>query len=228
MNFNDSTLIDVYNYTDGCVSVTSNIRPDGYLFEPSRDENPFVLQLSFGEVRGINTQSHVFREGHLQFDPSLEKEIYESLGVRKWESILKDEDIKKIILEPTKEGLELLMKIDSTSLFERVRGMVTQLYNSNAYDISTRVKNAIDSRYKELYEGKRITGIQIRKTTSEVEAEAKEDKQRELQEILAEERKKIEAQVRAEYEAKQAEGKETKKQSGTRNRTNPAQEAPSE
>lgn len=228
MNINDSTLVDVYNYTDGCVTVTSNIRPDGYLFEPSSEETPFVLQLSFGEVRGINTQSHVFREGYLRFDPSLEKEIYEALGVRNWESILKDEDIKKIILEPTKEGLELLMKINSTSLFERVRGMVTQLDNSNAYDISTRVKNAIGSRYKELYEGKRITDIQIRKTSSEMEAEAALKKEKELEDILAEERKKIEAEIRAEYEAKQKENKETKKQTGKRATVNGTQETPSE
>ncbi|WP_440118455.1 hypothetical protein [Paenibacillus sp. QZ-Y1] len=228
MSINDSTLIDVHNYTDGCVAVASNIKQDGYLFEPSSNDIPYVLQLSFSEVRGINTQSHVFREGYLRFDPAKEKDIYEALGVRNWETILTNKDIEKIILEPTKEGLELLMKIDSTSLFERVRGMVTQLDNSNAYDISTRVKNAIDSRYKELYEGKRITAIQIRKTSSEMEAEESSKKQKELEEILAEERKKIEAEIRAEFEAKQNENKETKKQTGKRVSANGAQEAPSE
>ncbi|MGR6760424.1 hypothetical protein ACU1JV_01080 [Paenibacillus sp. T2-29] len=88
-------------------------------------------------------------------------EIYEKLSIRDYKDILTNQDIKNIILRPTKEGLTKLIKIQSASLFERVRGLVIQLENTNFYDISTRVKSLIEERYKELYSGKRISEISI-------------------------------------------------------------------
>lgn len=228
MTINDNTLIDVHNFTDGCISVTSNIRPEGYLFEPATNGNPFVLQLAFIEVRGINTQSNVFREGFLRFDPEKEEEIYKALNIREWTNILTDEDIKSAILEPTKAKLERLIKIDSASLFERVRGMATQLDNSGAYDVSTRVKNAINERYKELYAGKRGTGIVIRETAAEIKAKEEEAQKKQLDELLAEERAKIEAEVRATVMAEIKAKEKEKKASDAKSRANNNQDASKE
>ncbi|PZT57490.1 hypothetical protein [Paenibacillus silvae] len=169
MDVVESTIIDVLNYSDSCVVVPTHIKPDGYLFEPAIDGQPYALQLSFSEIRGINSQSNLFREGFLRFRETESDSIYEKLGIRNAESILTDEDIKDIILTPTKDGLEKLIKIQSSSMFERIRGALIQLDNSNKYDISTRVKNVITERYRELYSGKRITEIVIRQTAHEVE-----------------------------------------------------------
>ncbi|MDR6779348.1 MULTISPECIES: hypothetical protein [Paenibacillus] len=95
------------------------------------------------------------------FDGEFSDEIYEKLSIRDYKDILTNQDIKNIILRPTKEGLTKLIKIQSASLFERVRGLVIQLENTKFYDISTRVKNVVEERYKELYSGKRISEISI-------------------------------------------------------------------
>ncbi|PYY28353.1 hypothetical protein [Paenibacillus illinoisensis] len=175
MDVIESTIIDVLNYSDSCVVVPTHIKPDGYLFEPAIDGEPYALQLSFSEIRGINSQSNLFREGFLRFREQEAESIYEKLGIRNTESILTDEEIKNIILLPTKSGLERLLKIQSSSMFERIRGLLVQLENSGKYDISTRVKNVITGRYKELYSGKRITEIVIRPTAQENE-KVEEDK----------------------------------------------------
>lgn len=169
MNIVDSTMINVLNYTDGNISIPTQIRPDGYLFEPTIDDQPFAIPLSFTEIRIVNSQSNIFREGNLRFDSELEKDVYEKLGIRDWENIMSDSQIRDIILHPTKEGLEKLIKITSASMFERVRGMLVQLDNSGMYDISVRVKNVISERYKELYVNKRISDIKVVSTLAEKE-----------------------------------------------------------
>jgi hypothetical protein len=194
MDVIDSSIIDVLNYSDSCVVVSTHIKPDGYLFDPAIDDQPFALQLSFAEIRGINSQSNVFREGFLRFQETEQKSIYEKLGIRNYESILTDDDIKHTILKPTKDGLERLLKIQSSSMFERIRGMLVQLENSNKYDISTRVKNVITERYKELYSGKKITEIVIRPTayeTAKVEENDSNSKVNELELQIAELNKKL-------------------------------------
>lgn len=167
MSITESTMINVLNYSDNLVSVPSHLKLEGYLFECASYEQPFPVPLSFAEIKLINSKSNVFREGVLFFDPEYESEVYEKLGISNWEHILTDEQIRNTILHPTKEGLEKFIRITSASMFERVRGILIMLENSGMYDISMRVKSVVQERYKELYNNKRISEIQITSTSSD-------------------------------------------------------------
>ncbi|KAF6626951.1 hypothetical protein H6F38_23120 [Paenibacillus sp. EKM208P] len=197
--FNDNTLIDVFNFSNSTVCVVTHLNPKGHQFEPAMTDNPFSIQMYFSEIRNINNQSNIFREGFLRFSKEKEKDVYEKLGISDWQNILKDTDIEDIILNPTKEGIERLLAIRSTSLFERVRGILIQLDNSGRHDISGRVKNAIQIRYKEIYQGKLQTEIIVAKTDAENEIERIEN---ERAAATARIREEVEAKIRAEYEEK--------------------------
>lgn len=189
---NDSTVIDVQNHLDNVIVVSTNIKPDGYVFEPGSEASPYTLQLSFAEIRGINSNSNVFREGYLRFHPDWEKEVYEKLGIRDYHEILTDNDIQDIILNPTKEKLEKVVSIQSTSLFERIRGMLVMLENQGRYDISTRVKGLINARYEELYRGKRKSDIVVRSTQYEETAKAELEAKKKYEEETDNLKKEIE------------------------------------
>lgn len=195
MNIVESTIVTVLNYSDSFASFPTQIKPDGYLFEPAlNDEQPFAIPISFSEIRVANSQSNIFREGVLRFEPEVEQEIYEKLGIRDWEQILSDNDIRNILLKPTKAGLEKIVKVTSSSLLERVRGMLIMLENTGMYDISIRVKDVVNKRYQELYNNQRKSDIVITATASEQAAESVD-----LDKIKEE----VEAKVRAEFELEQ-------------------------
>ena len=109
----DSTMINVLNYSKSLVSVPTQINPDGYAFYPSIDDQPSLIPLSFAEIRVINGQSQIFKEGYLRFDSDVEEDVYNALNIRDWENILSDDEIKETIVNPTKERLERLIKITS-------------------------------------------------------------------------------------------------------------------
>ena len=200
MNIVDSTVVNVYNYSPSPISVATHINPAGYWFEGSLDgEEPVIVPITFAEIRVVNGQSQVFREGRLRFEPTIEQDVYETLRIRDWENILSNDEIKDIILNPTKEKLEKIVKITSMSLMDRVRGILAGIKNDNSYDIVERVVDVINARYKELYAGRRKSEIEIYKTKQEMIEETKKD-------IIASEIDKIkadlEAKIRAELEEK--------------------------
>jgi hypothetical protein len=202
MSINDSSLIDVYNYTSGFIAVPSgpnSNEPRGYMFEPCVDGKPSYQQLTYTDVKMINGQSNLFKEGFLKFSPEDEKEIYGKLGIREWHEIMSDEDIRNIILNPSKEGLEKFISVRSPSLFERIRGMFIQLNNSRQYDISMRVSEVIEARYQEIYNNPtKISDIRITRTVDETVNRDELTKEIEAQ---------VRAEIEAEYKKKLAEAK---------------------
>jgi len=198
----DSSVINVLNYSDSIVSIATNIRPEGYLFEPAMNEQqPFAIPLSFAEIRIVNSQSAIFREGKLYFDEEYQEEVYKKLGIYEWENILSDSQIRDTILKPTKSKLEKIIKINSLSMFDRVRGMLVLMRNTGMYDISMRVIDVINYRYQELYTGKKVTEIVINETNQEVSKE--EIISRELEKMKLEfesQKKEMMKQIREELE----------------------------
>lgn len=189
MEIVESTIINVLNYSDSFASFPTQIKPDGYLFEPALDsdgEQPFAIPISFSEIRVANSQSNIFREGILRFDKDFEQDVYVKLGIRDWEEILSDADIRKILLKPTKSGLEKVVKITSSSLLERVRGMLIMLENTGMYDISIRVKDVVNKRYQELYNNQKKSDIIIAATVDEQNNEPKKPSEEEIAKIREE------------------------------------------
>lgn len=194
----DSTMVNVLNYSSSKVSLPTHINPEGYIFEEAIDGEPTLIPMSFAEIRVTNGQSQIFKEGYLRFDEDIQEDIYKALKIRDWEEILSEEEIKDIILHPTKEKLEKIIKITSMSMFDRVRSILIRLDNIGTYDIPKRVADVINNRYQELYRGIRKSEIVINKSQQEVNDLIKEN---ELAKIKAELERKIRAEIEAEMKA---------------------------
>ena len=171
MSIRDKQNINILNYNDHIVIVST--RDKSYLIEPARDGIPSKTPFSFSEVETINSGSNAFTSGTLRFEESEEGEIYHELRIVDWENILTNEEIKNIVFKPSFDGLNKIVEIKNSSIFERVRGIFTKLKNENSDDISMRVERIINERYKELLNGVRKSEIQL--TKKDVESKNFED-----------------------------------------------------
>ena len=159
MEINNNTIINVYNYMPCKVIATSNVQD--YVFDACEDMNaPIVIPMSAVEVKNIHSKSHIFTDGYLTFDDSEKSDIYEYLKIFNWEDILTQTDIIDAMLNCTKEKLQKIIDIKSISYFERIRGVYTALKQQRA-DISIRVADTIEARYRELLNGKITTSIEL-------------------------------------------------------------------
>lgn len=219
MEIVDSTIINVLNKSDSFCALATNINPIGYAFEPSRDGEPYAIPLTYSEIRVANTQSDVFRNGILWFDVEVQEDVYNKLGIRDWENILSDEQIRSIILKPTTDGLKKLINIKDPAYFERVRGMMVMLKNAGIYDISTRVVEAIIARYQELCNGKKISSIVIASTSQNdehnvdelVKAKLEEEKEKLKEQLRKELLKELQTEQKKESEIVEEEPKKATK-----------------
>lgn len=185
---NETEKIGVLNYNENRVSIV--VSPNkSYSFDPSSDgETPTVIPMTFDEIRYANNYN-AFRNGMLFFDSSREAEIYEALNITDWKNILHNSDIREIILHPTYEGLSKLIAIKDTAQFERVRAAYHKLKFENEHDISVRVEQIINTRYKELLNRQVNTSIRLTKTdiptnVPSAEVEALKEQNRKMQEQL--------------------------------------------
>lgn len=154
--------INVLNYNENKVSVM--VSPtESFTFEPSIDgEIPSVIPMTFEQIRYANNYN-TFRGGFLFFEESREKEIYEELGINNWEGILNNKEIRKILLNPSFEGLKKIVDIKDSAVFERVRAAFHKLKSEGTNDVSVRVQQIISTRYKELQNKKVNTSIVLEK-----------------------------------------------------------------
>lgn len=148
MTINENKLINVLNYNENPVAITTHVRE--YLCQSAEHDSPSITPLTFSEIESLNSNSNAFKIGTLRFPADIEKDVYEALRITGWEEILTNKDIEDIILHPSLSGLSKLIDIKNVQLFERVRGVFFSLKNTNHYDISTRVERIINTRYKEL------------------------------------------------------------------------------
>ena len=116
----ETEKISVLNYNENRVSVV--VSPDkSYSFDPSTDgETPTVIPMTIDEIRYANNSS-AFKTGLLFFDKTKEEDVYETLNIVDWKNILKNSDIRDIILHPTYEGLDRIISVKDSSTFERIR-----------------------------------------------------------------------------------------------------------
>ena len=154
--------INVLNYNENKVSVM--VSPtESFTFEPSVDgEIPSIIPMTIEQIRYANNYN-AFRGGFLFFEKDKEKEIYEELGITNWEDILNNKEIRAILLTPSYEGLKKIVDIKDSAVFERVRAAFHKLKADGTNDISVRVQQTINTRYKELQNKKVNTSIVIEK-----------------------------------------------------------------
>lgn len=144
MSVSDLKYIDIFN--DNSFSVTIRTKDSNTAIDGKSD-----LQLAPEEVKYIHNSSNAFKDGLLFFSEEIEQEIYEDLlRLNHWRDILKNSQIEEIILNPTIDGLTKIINNESPTVLDRVRSIYTSLKNAGVYDISYRVLEILDERYKEI------------------------------------------------------------------------------
>lgn len=135
------------------------------------------------EIKYVNN-SKVFKNGILEFPSELEDEIYEVLRINK-DKVLKFNEIRDILLNPTKDGLTKILSITSLSDFDRVRGQFQKL-KYNGYKLTLDVADLIDKRTKELFNNKIKSDVMIEKIDMENKNQKRVDElERQLEEMKA-------------------------------------------
>lgn len=170
---NESEKIGVLNYNENSVSIRTS-PTESYCFEKSMDGvTPTIIFLTLGQIRYANNYN-AFRNGLLFFEKKKEKDVYEELHINDWENILTNNDIREIIIHPTFEGLNKIIAIKDDSTFERVRAAYHKLRMENTCDISIRVAQIIDMRYRELQNKKLTSSIVLEKKDIAAPIDSKE------------------------------------------------------
>lgn len=154
---NETKHISVLNYNENCVCI--NIAPSkSVVLEASEYGEPNVLPLTLDEIRFANNSS-IFKNGILEFPEYIEDEVYETLRINKGD-VLKLNEIRDILISPTKEGLKRIISIKSSSDFERVRGQFFKLKHEG-YKLTLDIADLITRRYKELVNNQTVSKIII-------------------------------------------------------------------
>ena len=208
----ETEKISVLNYNENRVSV--EVAPNkSYSFEPSNDGViPTVIPMSIDEIRYANN-STAFKNGTLFFDKTREEEIYKELNITDWKNILSNNAIREIILHPTYDGLNRIIAIKDSAEFERVRAVFHKLKQDETHDVSVRVAQIINTRYKELLNRQINTSIVLTKkdipeTVNSVEVDELKAQNAAMQEQMAQMQKLIEQMMAAQNTSNSTSNKE--------------------
>lgn len=156
----DTQNISVLNYNENSVFVDT--ATNRYTFRGSKDgKRPVEVPMPLNEVKYIASNTNLIDTGWLTFEDEFKKEIFETyLKIKDWEEILTNECIEEILLHPTIDGLKKLIEITNIALFDRVRIVMHRLKADDA-DITMKVENLVNTRYKELTRRQRKSKIVI-------------------------------------------------------------------
>lgn len=164
----DKQNIKVLSYVPTYLCVSTRDRGVG--FEASNGITPSVDFFSFAELEQINSHSPVFRTGMLEFEPELQVEIYDALHIPNWQdTCLFERDIPGMILAPDMKSMKRIVAIKDIQTLDRVRGCMRQMIASGQ-DVSVKVKDAVDTRFREITDGVLVTKILIEPKSSEPRA----------------------------------------------------------
>lgn len=120
----------------------------------------------------------------MEFPSDLEDELYEELRIDK-NKVLKLNEIRDILLHPTKDGLTKILSITSLSDFDRVRGQFQKL-KYDGYKLTLDVADLIEKRTKELFNNKIKSDFLIEDVKTEsVSQERVNELERQLEEMKA-------------------------------------------
>lgn len=151
MSIKENVSIPVFNYNESNICIPTNIST--HILPPAVDGAPSVDYLSFAEINYINGISDCFRTGLVRFDDNDKEEIYKALNIANWESILTNDEIREILLNPTIDGLQKIIDITNASIFDRVKTIFVSLKENTDNDISNRVIKIMETREQEFKRG---------------------------------------------------------------------------
>lgn len=152
----ENILVLSYNENQICVDGAR----ESYKFKPSNGLELVINVMPLSDILYINSNTQIIKTGWLTFEDKDKAEIFKELRIHDWENILTNDDIKQILIKPTMEGLQRIIDIDNISYFDRIRIILHALIQDGV-DITTKVKNVIDTRYNELKIRQRVSSITL-------------------------------------------------------------------
>lgn len=147
-------------------------RDGDFMFDKASSENPSMHQVHFDDILRVNSASSLFKDGTLRFEQEYEEDMYAELRIADWREIWRNEDIVRILRDPTMEDIDRIINFQYQNTFNRVRGIFTGMLNAGE-EISSRARTAIEKRQEELEAGvfkSRINLVPKANTQDEVEA----------------------------------------------------------
>lgn len=167
MSIKENVAIPVYNYNEYYICLPTNVTT--HMLPPATDGTPSVDYLSANEISYINGISDCFRTGLIQFDDENKEDIYsEIIKFADWRSIITNEEIEDILLNPTMDGLQKIINITNQSVFDRIRAIYVRIKENDEEDLSNRVIKIMDTRYSEFRKGILRTAIEIKAKDSSI------------------------------------------------------------
>lgn len=160
MSIKEKVSIPVYNYNESNICIPTNVST--HVLPPSVDGVPSVDYLSFAEINYVNGISDCFRTGLVRFGKEDEEDVYANLNISNWQDIITNDEIRDILLNPTIEGLQKIIDITNSSIFDRVRTIFVSLKENTDNDISNRVIKMMEARETEFKRGVYKTQIVLK------------------------------------------------------------------
>ena len=213
-----STIYKILNYSPSPVSFATRERH--YLADGGSVEEPFAILLDESELIEANYATRVFKDGFLFPEVDQSEEVYRMLKIANWQDILRDGEIRDIIMHPSADGLRKLIAIDSNSAFGRVWSILAVLRISGE-DVPNQSVKVLTARNEELMRGEKATKIAVSDMPKDMKVQ--NDELRSENDELRAEIEKLKAELaKGNTEADEAPKSSAAKTTGTAAKKKPA------
>lgn len=174
----NNNKIRIENHNPFNLCVRSNLRD--YILSPiSEDGTPTIEYLTLEELLWIDSNTNAIRTGLITINDDDRKAVFKEMKFEDGDEILTNSEIENILVNPSVEGLKRIISVTNASVFDRVYSVFVGLKEGGSVDISNRVINLMNERYKEFKRGQNVSHITIERT--DTEKPISQDKAKELE-----------------------------------------------
>lgn len=178
----DTQNIKVLNY-GGFIAISTHNGSRG--LGASLDGVPTFEYMSMEDVEYLNSISPVFRTGRLEFEEDVRDKVYERLAIPDWRTrCIFERDIQGMIMHPTPEIMRRIVDVADILTIERFRGHMKVLIDHGC-DVSVKVQNVIEERYKEINMGIMKSRMAITEPVEEKPSQEMESMKKEIEALKA-------------------------------------------
>lgn len=162
----NSNKIKIENHNPFNLSIRSNLRD--YILSPvSEDGTPTVEYLTLEEIIWVDSNTNAIRTGLITINEDDREEVFREIKFEDGDKIITNKDVENILLNPSVDGLSKIIEITDASTFDRVYAVFVGLKEGGSVDISNRVINLMNERYKEFKRGQNVSHIKIERKDTE-------------------------------------------------------------
>ena len=174
----NNNKIKIENHNPFNLCVRSNLRD--YVLSPiSEDGTPTIEYLTLEEILWIDGNTNAIRTGLITINDKDREAVFKEMKFEDGDKILTNADVENILTNPSVDGLNRIISITDSSVFDRIYSVFVGLKEGGSVDISNRVINLINERYKEFKRGQNVSHISIERKDTEMPIS--QDKAKELE-----------------------------------------------